>query len=306
MDSTNATTKRSFQGIQQIVQLYVAQLTEGCGVWSCENKVCDTGRRNTEPPQRPIRRYSPRSARTIALAIASGPAPRKHLCSNLHHDEQQSREPSFTTPQPETPRDASDLTQLLSDTNSVRQFFAGSKIANVQPAQNEDLLNQLEHLLVSGPMSSGDVDREVSLSSGAASIIILRAIDAVVEDMPKANRAQYEFADSIIRQGCSYPAVNGNTPTDPKWNCWLQILDLMDQRSRLRLLSGVCKVFAISSYQDLEHAGCDGKKENSTGVVRDRISIRDCLLNYLKDHPASILVLGPMCKKIFLSHWDHI
>ncbi|RMY38466.1 hypothetical protein D0866_02586 [Hortaea werneckii] len=225
--------------------------------------------------------------------------------NNLHHGDQQSRKPSVTDPEPETPRDASDLSQLLSDTNSVRQFFAGSKTANVQPAQNEDLLNQLEHLLVSESASSGEVDPEVSLSSGTACSIILQAIDAIVEDMPKANRAQYEFADSIIRQGCSYPAVNGNTPTDPKWNCWLHILDLMDQRSRLRLLSRVCKVFALVTYQDLRHAACDENWEKSTYAVHNRISIHDCLLNYLKGHPASILVLGPMCKKMFLSHWNH-
>ncbi|KAI7090237.1 hypothetical protein KC356_g1734 [Hortaea werneckii] len=305
MDGTNLTTKRSLDDIQHIVQLYVAQLTEGCGVWSCENKVCDTGRRNTEPPQRPIRKYSPRSARTIALAIASGPAPTKHLCRNLHHGDQQSREPGFTKREHETPRDASDLTQLLSDTVRVRQFFAGSKTNNVRPARNEGLPIQLERLLGSKSLLCGEIDREGSLSSGAAGSIILQAIDAIVEDMPKANRAQYEFADSIIRQGCSFPALNGNVPTDPKWNCWLQILDLMDQRSRLRLLSVVCKAFAISTYQDAGHANYDENRQKSADAVHKRISIRNSLLSYLKDHPASILVLGPMCKKVFLSHWDH-
>ncbi|GAB1731196.1 hypothetical protein NU195Hw_Modified_293t1 [Hortaea werneckii] len=305
MDGTNLITKRSFNDIQHIVQLYVAQLTEGCGVWSCENKICDTGRRNTEPPQRPIRKYSPRSARTIALAIASGPAPRKHLCSNLHYGDQQSRESVLTNTEPETPRDAADLTQLLSDTKSVRQFFAGSKTANVQPMQNEGLQIQLEQLLVSESLPSGKDDRGGSLSSEAASRIIVQAIDAIVEDMPKANRAQYEFADSIIRQGCSYPAVNGSIPTDPKWNCWLHILDLMDQRSRLRLLSVVCKVFAVSIHQELGHVDCDENGQKSTDAVHKRISIHIGLLDYFKDHPASILALGPMCKKMFLSHWDH-
>ncbi|OTA33256.1 hypothetical protein BTJ68_06167 [Hortaea werneckii EXF-2000] len=306
MDGTNLATESSFNDIQHIVQLYVAQLSEGCGVWSCENKICDTGRRNTQPPQRPIRKYSPRSARTIALAIASGPAPRKHLCSNLRRGDQQSRESSFNNSEPETPRDASDLTQLLSDTKSVRQFFAGSKTANVRPVQNEGLLIQLERLLVSETLSSGEVDRDGSLSSEAPSSIIVQAVDAIVEDMPKATRAQYEFADSIIRQGCSYPAVNGSTPTDPKWNCWLHILDLMDQQSKLRLLVGVCKVFAIMTNRYLGHKACDENGQQSTDAANKRISIHDGLLDYLKDHTGSILVLGPMCKKMFLSHWDHI
>ena len=67
-------------GVRLLVQQYVGQLSDGCGNSACREVICDSGRRNIAPANRPVRGYTPRSARAIALGIAGGTSPRRHLC----------------------------------------------------------------------------------------------------------------------------------------------------------------------------------------------------------------------------------
>ncbi len=100
------------EAAQQIISRYVGQLLHGCGDSRCEEMMCASGRRNGS--ERPIRGYTARSARTIAITLASGPRPRSRLCPRY----QPAGHPTKAGVEP--PRDQSSLPQRLSDTNAIR------------------------------------------------------------------------------------------------------------------------------------------------------------------------------------------
>ncbi|KAK4178420.1 putative ubiquitin-protein ligase E3A [Triangularia setosa] len=67
---------------QQIVQRYIIQLREGCGVEHCVTPTCFTCRKRAAG-QVPIKRYNTTSARTLATFLASQDNPENGLCPNL-------------------------------------------------------------------------------------------------------------------------------------------------------------------------------------------------------------------------------
>ncbi|KAK0739088.1 hypothetical protein B0T21DRAFT_361915 [Apiosordaria backusii] len=67
---------------QQIVQRYIVQLREGCGVEHCVTPTCFTCRKRAAG-RAPIKRYNTTSARTLATFLASQDNPENGLCPNL-------------------------------------------------------------------------------------------------------------------------------------------------------------------------------------------------------------------------------
>ncbi|KAK5996599.1 Ubiquitin-protein ligase E3A [Cladobotryum mycophilum] len=67
---------------QLLVERYVAQLRNGCGVPKCTTATCFTCRKRLAG-KAPIRRYNPASARTLAVYLASQDNPENGLCPNL-------------------------------------------------------------------------------------------------------------------------------------------------------------------------------------------------------------------------------
>ncbi|VBB80247.1 Putative ubiquitin-protein ligase E3A [Podospora comata] len=67
---------------QQIVQRYIVQLREGCGVEHCVTPTCFTCRKRAAG-QAPTKRYNTTSARTLATYLASQDNPENDLCPNL-------------------------------------------------------------------------------------------------------------------------------------------------------------------------------------------------------------------------------
>ncbi|KAI9151979.1 Ubiquitin-protein ligase E3A [Paramyrothecium foliicola] len=72
------------QGFQQLVDRFITQLRNGCGVASCPTPSCFTCRKRLAGKS-PIRRYNPTSARTLAVYLASRDNPEQGLCPNLQH-----------------------------------------------------------------------------------------------------------------------------------------------------------------------------------------------------------------------------
>ncbi|KYK61066.1 HECT domain-containing protein [Drechmeria coniospora] len=69
-------------GFQLLVARYVLQLREGCGNKQCSTSTCFTLRKRLVGKS-PIRRYSPNSARTLAVYLASQDNPDRGLCPYL-------------------------------------------------------------------------------------------------------------------------------------------------------------------------------------------------------------------------------
>jgi hypothetical protein len=69
-------------GFQHLVNRYIIQLRQGCGVSNCPISSCFTCRKRLAG-KTPIRRYNPTSARTLAVYLAGRENPEQGLCSNL-------------------------------------------------------------------------------------------------------------------------------------------------------------------------------------------------------------------------------
>ncbi|KAH8666743.1 hypothetical protein BX600DRAFT_397602 [Xylariales sp. PMI_506] len=69
--------------LQQLLEKFIYQLRYGCGYNDCTTPSCFTCRRRLAG-KNPIRRYSPTSARTLAVYLASQDNPELQLCPNLH------------------------------------------------------------------------------------------------------------------------------------------------------------------------------------------------------------------------------
>ncbi|OAA61100.1 hect domain containing protein [Niveomyces insectorum RCEF 264] len=67
---------------QLVVQKYIVQLREGCGVSTCCNSTCFTCRKRVAG-RAPLRRYNSTSARTLAVHLASQDNPEAGLCPAL-------------------------------------------------------------------------------------------------------------------------------------------------------------------------------------------------------------------------------
>ncbi|KOS22033.1 hypothetical protein ESCO_001884 [Escovopsis weberi] len=70
---------------QLLIERYVTQLRNGCGVPKCTTATCFTCRKRLAG-KAPIRRYNPASARTLAVYLASQDNPEKGICPYLKPD----------------------------------------------------------------------------------------------------------------------------------------------------------------------------------------------------------------------------
>lgn len=68
--------------LQLLVEKFVVQLRHGCGLDDCRTASCFSCRRRLAG-KAPVRRYSPTSARTLAVHLASQDDPEQYLCPNL-------------------------------------------------------------------------------------------------------------------------------------------------------------------------------------------------------------------------------
>ncbi|KAH8205410.1 hypothetical protein TruAng_000489 [Truncatella angustata] len=78
--SIHRATRR--HNLQLLVEKFISQLRYGCGYDDCPTSSCFSCRRRLAG-KAPIRRYSPVSARTLAIHMASQDNPEQYLCPNL-------------------------------------------------------------------------------------------------------------------------------------------------------------------------------------------------------------------------------
>lgn len=91
--------------LQLLIEKFVSQLRYGCGYDDCSTPSCFSCRRRLAG-KAPIRRYSPTSARTLAVHLASQDNPEIHLCPNLGAPRGPSDtiKPLIFGPKPRSPR----------------------------------------------------------------------------------------------------------------------------------------------------------------------------------------------------------
>ena len=260
--------------------------------------MCDTGHRNNAPPNKPIRRWTPRSARTIAIAIASGSSPRQHLCRYYPRKAAGSIPEHFESKKvkDEDPRDPSSFAQLFSDTPSIRNFCSSASESSQHECASQqstrkvtgsisdhvelerlkdrstrdfynDIARKLDPLLQTISLTSDPAPASVALPGNPlAASIILKTIHTLLNDLPHGTPAQWVYANDFIETGCAFPDMNGDAPSDDRWNVWLTILDKLDDFSANRLLAKVARAVALRTKleDDLGEAKKSAGMQNSS------------------------------------------
>ena len=116
--------------IPYLMQSLVDQLVHGCSQPECQNSCCATGLRDST--DKPVRNYTPRSARILAFDILGRSNPDAHLCQYVKS--------GGKIPTPDVgsgPRDPSSLAQRLADSPCMRILAGGGTPSNEEPDSPE-------------------------------------------------------------------------------------------------------------------------------------------------------------------------
>ena len=245
--------------IRHIVSRYVGQLVDGCGSPTCTETLCDTGRRNNS--QKPVRRYTPRSARAIAITLVSGPRPRSHLCPKYKDQarRENSEADSSYLASEESPRDPSAFVQQLSDSPSARRLCLPPHVPDHHAYSSSTLrdhrirelnrriqlwheeLDKLNSTYYSSPSTKFiDILAENEHIVGC----LAECIKWLVSTLPSTTPLQRTHVAKYIGDGCAYPGHVGNISGDDRCNALLTVLDSLEYGPSFRLFRRVVALVA--------------------------------------------------------------
>lgn len=281
---------------------YVDQLLHGCDNSDCQQLLCHTGRLNTSA--RPVRKYTPRSARAVAMALCAAPNPEKFLCT--YHKprpcEQAAsrREPSW----PEGEQDVSSLIQLLCNTSAMRDCKAlDYSLANELRPLHQKLNHALKYAggvfceAHGGPLPNSELVAE-----------IYPCVDWLLRRLPPQRTAVWEMIDQdIISKGRAYPQKTESVPTDDKYNTWLAVLDVLDNEPCLRLLRRIMQVISIRTKLEVKLQTVKAELAGScASMVGFSIAskLAATIMSTRKDAGNSVYALVVWLKKLFAREWD--
>ena len=308
--NAKAASERKTLHIANAVNRYIGQMVDGCGSPKCVRTLCHTGRCNSS--KAPVRKYTPRSARTIALTLISGPRPRARLCDRYERR-------AISAVEVSAPRDPTALVQQLHDTEAIRAIASSTTPAPALQARsdlefelcsiNQQLDDEELNFSFSRPMSLRDILDE----SEGVSRRLVSAMHATLELLPKANQSQWTFISHAIhtRRACPPPTLNDVTLTRELHEQCLAILDAMDHQPTFRTF---CRIFnLISRWHEMELSAYVRESPESNLSIDDflfRSFARDSpsLYRHFKVHISEVglnaLALFLWTRKAFLDSWD--
>lgn len=264
------------------------QLVHGCGEPSCTEVLCRTGRENTATSGRPLRTFTVRSARAIAITYCSDIESRHHLCPYYspktdHHD--------FP---PDGPRDPSSLVQLLCDTDAFRQFqFDDSRDTSEERAihaQLEEFNSQLNARLTD-PNTVALFRNNDSSANDKIADFLCPATEFLLAQLSTHRLASLQFVDrEFVSKGLAAPQRFKSTPSDDIFNTSLQILDVLRKEPFQRLFCQIIKLLSLR--RRIERSG-----HNIADVLVKRLLTGEST-------PARSLALVVWLKRLFLNTWD--
>ncbi|KAL9534696.1 putative E3 ubiquitin-protein ligase [Sphaerulina musiva] len=279
---------------RELVARYEYQLLHGCQHADCTEPLCLTGCSNVS--DRAVRKYTTRSAKTVAMALCAGPRPRLHLCRYCVPSPSDLAPPRPASSSPSDLRDPSSLSQLLSDTQAVQSFhISGSASDMLELASKHRLLDQLLTPSSRNPWSSRDLPNALA-----------SCLDWLLNLLPNQRPAIWEMLNcEIISKGSAVPSTVESKPSDSKWNAWVEVLDILDNPAYLRLWERALRVVGgrMSSGPPPENAAggrtCgDGGDHGAIDMLISHVSGRG---NDQSHIPLATIV---WLKRLFATVWD--
>ncbi|KAK3115691.1 hypothetical protein LTR53_004707 [Teratosphaeriaceae sp. CCFEE 6253] len=281
---------------QDLLSRYVGQLVHGCGHLECREAMCATGRHNAFTT-RPLRSYTPRSARAIALALVSGPAPRQHLCVHYERVGARQEDVPACSGVPEGPRDPSSFEQIFIDTTSSQRLFAPEAEVLVKPSGFERHIAALQPLLQPVCLD-GDVPGTF-ISNHNAARIISEALLACLHSVPQDTIGQHVNALTWALEIPAPSSLQITTAPSDQESQRVQMLDGLDRAQPL--MSCLCE--ATARRVDLESRVDSLRSSPNTGDdLSKRLLPLLAVSLHLDSDDTSLALLW--LSKTFLTDWN--
>ncbi|CAK4033546.1 Ubiquitin- ligase E3A [Lecanosticta acicola] len=285
---------------------FVQQALGGCGDSRCTEVACHTGRVNTS--ERPVRRYTARSARAVALTICSLPDPRCRLCPYFEPaPDDVGHQPEDKAVGAAAAHDPSNLMQLFCDTNLIARLpqHAATLASDHELGRIHDKVSRMLKLAARLP----SLDGEGFLSNSQLADGLFECLEWLLSRTPLQRMAPWKMVNrEFISKGYAYPPQHGNLPVDETYNTWLTILDLLEHGPYLYLWKRMLHVIIRRRALQQALGAVATRVGSKTTFKRLDESVPHLLAakvcrNYASD-PTRVLALIVWLKKVFTKTWD--
>lgn len=305
---------RDTSGIERMRDLFrtlTHQLLAGCGSPNCKNRYCATGRKNVS--HAPVRPYTARSARAIALVLLEESNLRGHVCMSVdavprtqnHSVEHEGR------------RDPSSFMQQLNDTSYLRKA-AGHTGSADSPLALEVLhpricaasvMSILEHSLQPPYLSSGQVNPHFMPHHQVLDCIV-PALERLYAPGSNKNQAHWRLLAEVINNGSAFPQPSMQDKGD---RSWLSLVDVFEDEPSLLLCATVCKITAQRTRLDdiaaklapKKHDDLENKKDVLPFIDRMALQFQQIASSHASQDDGWVPWPYPLWfKKVFVKHWD--
>jgi len=284
----------------------VRQLLHGCGHVDCKLQYCATGLRNTT--RVPIRDYTPRSARILALELLSRPRCDAYLCKYCELDARPSQ-----PARDEGPQDPSSFIQRLADTSCITQFAKGVAPVNTLP---EDLTSHkaaaIARVLQSQcepPFLPSGSPNPLLIPNIEVADTIATALELFYDVLPgESNPATWQSLAQHINNGRTLPSTTLDSNNDNSG--LINLLDIFASEPYTSLCVQICKVVALRTQVEdvtakFRQADPDTTAHgNIISLLIDRITLIARSQTASKQESWIPWPYPLWFKKAFLKHWD--
>ena len=280
--------------------------------------LCATGKRNTS--RKPIRDYTPRSARAVAIALASGPRPRSRLCPRYRRKDSACRQNVV-----ERRRGPSSFVQKLSDTPSIQALCSGAielstiNRSSISAAElNYDPLyfahldywhKTLDQLTIDfADPSTTQVQNYFTTGNDRFAETIDPCLGWLRGTLPKFDMPPWHYPGAIIGLGFAsivpFKKIEHHAlPT------WVRILDSANFEPSLRLFYHILSVIGKRIILENEISATataleDGDYSQQNKMMKGSFVQQFAVRMQLPIQSQGIMDLIVLLKKAFLDHWN--
>lgn len=281
----------------------VHQLVHGCGNSECKASFCASAMHNKS--DRPVRKYTPRSARALALELLSRPKTEAYLCERCS-DVPEEPEPDAGA------QDPSSLTQRLADSSHIRQLAKGQSPESSSTCPDGLLRRRVTAITrklqaqCEPPFDSSGSPNPHFVGSHEVADTLASALDLFFDLLPKdSNQAHWHSLAHYVNHGQALPSkILERKESNAKL---VELLEIFELEHHVRLCAEICRVFALRT-----------QLEDVAAKLSDTAPGEDGILNLLIDRVTSIAQAQttdrqdswipwpyPLWfKKAFVKHWD--
>jgi hypothetical protein len=291
---------------QYLMQTLVAQLVHGCKQPDCKNSYCATGLRNSTDI--PVRDYTPRSARILALETLGRSDPDAHLCQLVKS--------GGKIPTPDTdagPRDPSSLAQRLADTSCMKILAEGETPPGGEHS-HPDLEKATEITAKLRAQCEPPLDASGSLNprfapSEEVADTVASAWTLFYSLLPKqSEQRMWQSAAYCINNGQVLPAQT--LEPDPNNASLIELLQIFQLEPYTRMCAQICRVIALRTQVEDVAAKFRPAGTNEIGSEDILTMLAERVTDIARRHTAyrkNTWVPWPYplwFKNTFLQHWD--